>query len=138
MTNTQSSKAIRKLVIVDDEQAFTTLLGEVLSETLTCPVVTFTSSAQAMEFIKREPIGMLVTDFYMPTISGIDLARELDQSQPGVPAIILTGHRIDGELAQVSSMPAVRTVIQKPFGLKQLAASIVKHWESQPVAAIRG
>jgi len=126
-----------KLVIVDDERAFTDLLGDVLSNTLTCPVVTFTSAREALHFIQREPIGMLVTDYYMPATSGIELVQALEEAQPGVPAIMVTGHRLAEEHAKAESLTAVKCIIQKPFGLKHLTDTILKYWAVKPEAVRR-
>ena len=135
--NSDHADTIKKLVIVDDERAFTALLEEVLSVILTCPVVTFTSPKAALAYIQREPIGMLVTDYYMPEMSGIELVRALEEAQPGVPAILVTGHQLDNERKATETLISVRNIIQKPFGWKLLAQNVVKHWALSPAPTLR-
>lgn len=137
MSGPPSQSAVRKLVIVDDEKAFTNLLEGVLAEALTCPVITFTSPLDALAMIRREPIGMLITDYHMPAMDGIQLVQELDKAQPGVPAIIITGHNLSAYRATAEAIPALKAIIQKPFGLKELKDTIARHWHAKPDSVIR-
>jgi len=127
----------RKLVVVDDERAFTSLLEAALTEVLNCPIVTFTAPLEALEMIKREPIAMLVTDFHMPAMDGIQLVQALEQLQPGVPAIIVTGHNLKPHKQRADAIPALKAIIQKPFGLKELKETIFRHWRENPESIIR-
>jgi DNA-binding NtrC family response regulator len=129
--------AAKKLVVVDDERAFTSLLEAALCEVLTCPIVTFTSPVEALEFIKREPIAMLITDYHMPVLDGIRLVQHLDEIQPGVPAIIVTGHNLEPYRQKAESISALKAIIQKPFGLKELKETIFRHWRENPQSIIR-
>lgn len=127
----------RKLVVVDDERAFTSLLEAALTEVLNCPIGTFTSPLEALEMIKREPIAMLITDYHMPAMDGIRLVQLLDEIQPGVPAIIVTGHNLEAHRQKAESISALKAIIQKPFGLKELKDTISRHWRENPESIIR-
>ena len=137
MSSSPPQNAVRKLVVVDDERPFTELLENVLSETLTCPVVTFTSPLEALAMIRREPIGMLITDYHMPKMDGIQLVQMLDEIQPGVPAIIITGHNLASHKDRANAIGALKAIIQKPFGLKELKDTIARHWGAEPKSVIK-
>ncbi|HEY5552232.1 MAG TPA: response regulator [Opitutaceae bacterium] len=137
MTIPPPHSSARKLVVVDDERAFTSLLEAALTEVLNCPIVTFTAPLEALEMIKREPIAMLVTDFHMPAMDGIQLVQALEQLQPGVPAIIVTGHNLKPHKQRADAIPALKAIIQKPFGLKELKETIFRHWRENPESIIR-
>ncbi|HUG13326.1 MAG TPA: response regulator [Opitutaceae bacterium] len=137
MTTSPPQNAARKLVVVDDERAFTSLLEAALSEIFTFPIITFTSPLEALEFLKREPIAMLVTDYHMPGIDGIKLVQELNGLQPGVPAIIVTGHNLQAHRQKAEAIPALKAIIQKPFGLKELKDTISRYWRDDPASILR-
>lgn len=124
-------------MVVDDERAFVSLLETALTEVLNCPIVTFTSPLEALEMIRREPIAMLISDYYMPSMDGIRLVQHLDEMQPGVPAIIVTGHNLEAYRQKAESIPALKAIIQKPFGLKELKETIFRHWRGNPESIIR-
>lgn len=118
----------RKLVVVDDEKAFTNLLEAVLSESLACPVVTFNSPLEALAYVRAEQIGMLITDYHMPSMDGIKLAQMVNELQPDVPILIITGHNLGSNRATAESIPSLKAIIQKPFGLRELKEAISRHW----------
>ena len=137
MTTSPPHNASRKLVVVDDERAFTSLLEAALSEVFTFQIITFTSPLEALEFLKRESIAMLVTDYHMPGIDGIRLVSELNGLQPGIPAIIVTGHNLEAHRQKAEAIPALKAIIQKPFGLKELKDTISRHWQDDPASILR-
>ena len=138
MSSSPPNKSVRKLVVVDDERPFTDLLKDVLAESVTCPVVTFTSPLEALAMIRREPIGMLITDYHMPKMDGIQLVQMLDEIQPGVPAIIITGHNLTPHKERASAIGALKAIIQKPFGMKELKDTIARHWQGEQGQVIKG
>jgi DNA-binding NtrC family response regulator len=137
VSSSPPQNAVRKLVVVDDERPFTDLLQDVLADVVTCPVVTFTSPLEALAMIRREPIGMLITDYHMPKMDGIQLVQMLDEIQPGVPAIIITGHNLTPHKERAQSIGALKAIIQKPFGLKELRETIARHWNAESGSVIK-
>ena len=66
-------------------------------------------------------IDMLLTDFSMPGMNGIELAHAVRKRTPGQPVIILTGNT--GEIAIDAIGKAVGgacTVLQKPIRISEL------------------
>lgn len=61
---------------------------------------------------------LVLTDFAMPGMSGVDLAEVAAQRCPGLPVLLMTG------FAEVGAMPANVTVLTKPFDAAALAAAI--------------
>ncbi|MCC5024885.1 MAG: response regulator [Candidatus Synoicihabitans palmerolidicus] len=69
-------------VIVDDEQSYLDLLGVILSEHLSCPVAKFTRPVAALSAISNLKIGIIVTDFYMPEIDGLEFLSRVEKLSP--------------------------------------------------------
>src|SRR3954463_9028618 len=84
-------------------------------------VLTANDAEEALELAASSQIDLLITDFQMPGMSGLDLARKL-HGEPGrknLPAILLTAHGL--ALEQVELAHAGITVcLSKPFSPRDL------------------
>ncbi len=82
------------ILIVDDEAHVTEAL-ETLLKTQTdidCEVYVASSAAQALDIARSERIDLMVSDIYMPDMSGLELLREMRKLWPICQTIMLTGH----------------------------------------------
>jgi DNA-binding response OmpR family regulator len=73
-----------------------------------------------------ETIGkydLLITDFYLPDLNGVELLKRLRESLPDMPALILTGSREKGITAEARTIPHCK-IVYKPVGIDELEASI--------------
>jgi two-component system, chemotaxis family, chemotaxis protein CheY len=124
--------ATEAIVIVDDEMSFTTMLGRLLQEYFACPIYTFGNPLTALESIQRLKVGIVVTDYYMPHIDGIELINRLYALNPAStpPCLLITGHAMD-ENSAIHTLPCYKGMISKPFRWQQLATRIVKHWPKE-------
>ena len=68
-------------------------------------------------------IDLLLIDFAMPGMSGIELLQRARAKRPGIRAVFVTGHvdhtRLGGILAE-------EVVVKKPFTMDQLATAVRK------------
>lgn len=118
----------KALVILDDEVSYLDLLAQLLATTLPCPIHTFTRPLTALSHLPRMQPGLVVTDYHMPEIDGLEFVRRLGQSHPGVPVIMITGHALELEGTDRSKLPALRAILPKPFNWQTLSAEITSHW----------
>lgn len=103
------------VLLVDDEPRILDLLCDVLEEEgLT--VLTATNGAAALYLVQQTPIGLVLTDFMMPGISGIELAHQL-HSNPQTATIPLL--LMSAALPQQVS-PLFAAVIPKPFSVEHV------------------
>lgn len=47
---------------------------------------------EALSILERSPVDVVLTDYRMPGLSGLDLIRKIQASSPEVPVVVLTGH----------------------------------------------
>ena len=83
-----------------------------------------------------DPVDLLVTDYNMPELSGLDLVRALQPRRPGLPVVLTSGYvsdamRLDAQRA------GVRYLIQKEYTLEQLCL-MVHHALGGPVHSAAG
>jgi CheY-like chemotaxis protein len=88
-------------------------------------VTVSTDPAAALEMF-RERAGdfdLVMTDYSMPRMNGLDLARAIHQIRPGVPILLSTGFA--EEFAEESlEASGIRQVLNKPLGIQELAMAI--------------
>jgi DNA-binding NtrC family response regulator len=87
---------MKTILFVDDHEVLARLSCEIL-ETQGYRAVSAYSANDALEKFRREKFDILVTDFRMEGMNGLELARKIHSSNPEVPVIIVTGYgHIDG------------------------------------------
>ena len=87
---------MKAILFVDDHEVLARLSCEIL-EMQGYRAVSAYNAQEALEKFKRENFDMVVTDFRMEGMNGLELARQIHATAPGVPVIIVTGYGpIDG------------------------------------------
>lgn len=76
-----------RLLLVDDNQAFLENAQELLSP---LGEVTCCARPEDARALSRQPFDMVVSDFAMPGMTGVELIRELRAHQPALRSIIVT------------------------------------------------
>jgi len=104
----------KTLVIVDDERSYVDLLAQLMTEHMNCPVVTFTRPTEALAALPQLDVGLVVTDYYMPQLNGLEFILRARQIWPTVPFIIITGHGVHFSPDDFAHVPELRTVLHKP------------------------
>jgi CheY-like chemotaxis protein len=87
---------MKAILFVDDHEVLARLSCEIL-EMQGYRAVSAYSANDALEKFERDKFDLMVTDFRMEGMNGLELARKVHDKYPGVPVIIVTGYGpIDG------------------------------------------
>lgn len=109
----------RVTLVVDDDPLVLTNTAAFL-EDLGHHVVCATSGAEALEAIGHHAdLELLITDYAMPGMTGVQLRDTALQMRPGLPMLLLTG--FEGVPA-ISDWPSER--LKKPFSQAELAQAV--------------
>ena len=83
------------------------------------------NARSAMALVDRDPTAfdLVVTDFNMPDMSGLDVASRLARIRPDLPVVISSGF-ITEDLRAAASSLGVRAVVQKEHTIEELGAVI--------------
>ena len=79
------------LLIVDDEEDFLLPLEKRLVKR-GFSVHTATNGVDALEVLERQPVEVVVLDYKMPGMNGVDTVRAIKERHPLAEVIMLTGH----------------------------------------------
>lgn len=96
-----------KILIVDDDTDMLRLTSRQVTQCGHEPV-TLEDSAKALQLIRDEKIQVVVSDWVMPEVSGLDLVRALRAEPAGLPYVyflVLTGTRL-GSMNFMEAMDA--------------------------------
>ncbi len=115
---------MEKILIVDDEKNYPTIIGELLKEEGYEPV-TAASSLMAIDILKKNYIDLVLTDVKMPGMDGIELLEQIRSMIPDLPVIIMTAYG-SVEKAVEAMEKGAYTFILKPFDNDTLVAHIKK------------
>jgi len=78
----------------------------------------------ALALPELRSVDAVITDQRLPTMSGVELARELATRLPGVPVILTTGGSLDAGAPAEPPPPHVRMVLHKPFFVDDLVRAL--------------
>jgi CheY-like chemotaxis protein len=114
----------RHIVYVDDYEAMVAMVMAVL-EAHGFRVSGFDSSPRALDFLRRHAheVDMLITDFNMPEMSGLDLAREVKAVRPAMPVMVASGH-LSADLRAGAAQAGVDCLFDKPAGIDEMCRRI--------------
>lgn len=105
-----------RILIVDDHPNTASMLARALGEFSTpVEILTASSGPQALELIGPQPVEVLVTDFMMPGMSGLELIEKLIQeNRPPGHIILITAYDSPG-LAATARRLHIGDYLVKPF-----------------------
>jgi DNA-binding response OmpR family regulator len=111
---------MRKVVVIDDEPFILMMIEDKLKKA-GFDVVTLRTSVDAVATIKRERPGLIILDWMMPELSGIELCKILknDPELAAIPVFMLTAKGQDAD-EQLGLRSGVARYITKPFSPKAL------------------
>lgn len=113
-----------KILVIDDEEHILELLKFNL-ELSGFDVCVSTEANQTIELIGREKPDLLLLDWMLPKISGIDILKKIRQDEDiyDLPVIMLTAKNMENDKIQGLNVGA-DDYITKPFSIKELMARI--------------
>lgn len=114
------------VLYVDDDEAITFLVRRLL-ERDGYRVSAYTDAHDALDALRSGPldVALCITDFNMPRMSGLRLAREVKALHPNLPVAIASGY-ISEELRLQAPAAGVDEVIYKPDTVEALCDAIAR------------
>lgn len=110
------------ILYVEDNDLVRESFAELLA-TADRQVVSVADGAGAREALRGQNVHLLLTDINLPDGSGLDLAREALQQNPGLPVIVCSGH----DMRDVaSSLGPTAHPLMKPFELDELESLVAR------------
>lgn len=113
--------AARRRVLFVDDQIYVANLGAAMLKRFNCEPVTCTDAKRALEMFAAAPdsFTVVVTDYAMPQMNGVELAIEIRKIRADVPIVLMSGFEAAFDAEQVTKV-GIHDVLPKPFTLALL------------------
>ena len=115
---------IKKILVADDESHILHVVSLKLRNA-GYHVLTARDGQEALEMAQSEKPDLIITDYHMPMLSGLELCRRLKQDPitSAIPAIMLTarGYQLDPSDTEQSG---ILRMLSKPFSPRQLLTTV--------------
>jgi len=111
-------KSPKKILILDDEPIVVERFGPTLRRA-GFDVVTCTSSAEALQYLRMESFDILVTDLKMSGADGMDVMKTAQRQHPHIKVVVITGFATQKTYDDAMAMGAI-AFMAKPFKMSQL------------------
>lgn len=114
----------QRVLYVDDDEAMVFLVTRMLEDS-GFRVAGFGRGEDALMALQDDPdaFDLVVTDFNMPGLSGLDVAREVQRIRPALPVIITSGY-VTKALTADARAAGVREVVYKPNTVDELCRTV--------------
>lgn len=114
-----ADETMLRVMLVDDEDILVQL-GTRVMERLGHTVEGFTDPKKAVESLHARPeaYDLILTDYSMPSLSGLELAAIVAEEVPELPVVLVTGY---GDVGQDGGLPSsIKKLLPKPFTIDEL------------------
>jgi PAS domain S-box-containing protein len=120
------------ILLVDDEPAVREMAAAALRR-MGYRVTTCGDGAEALAFYRQSwrDVGAVILDLVMPRLNGCDTFMAMREINPGIRAILSSGHALDNEAHSLVDDGTVE-FIEKPFHLDELARKVATALPQDP------
>jgi DNA-binding NtrC family response regulator len=111
-----------KIVVVDDEPTIVLMCRRVL-ESQGHTVHGFTNVHAALTELETEAADLLVVDYKMPELNGIEFIQRAWVMRPGLRVVMITAHGTREVMGKATDS-GVNSIVLKPFTPSELARGV--------------
>jgi DNA-binding NtrC family response regulator len=108
------------IVIVDDEEMVLTSLRSFLNLETDYNVETYTSPQKALESLSSKPLDLVISDYLMPDMNGIDFLLEVKRLHPFSTRVLLTGYADKENAIKAINEVGLYQYVEKPWDNEEL------------------
>ena len=113
---------IRQVLVVEDHQDIRNLVALHLRD-MDCQVTLAQDGPRGLKHANNQPYDLMVLDWMLPGISGIDICREVRQSGNRSPILMLTANSMENE--RITGLDAgADDYVTKPFSVPEFLARV--------------
>jgi len=108
------------VMLVDDEAMILTTIRTLLTVEADYEICTFTDPLAAVKHLDGNAVDIVVSDYMMPGLTGIEFLAESKRLQPEATRVLLTGHADKGSAIKAINEVGLFQYLEKPWDNDQL------------------
>lgn len=112
-----------RVLVVDDAREIREFLYEYILEPAGFEVLSASDGLEGLQLAFSEKPDLMIVDFQMPHMSGLDLLKRLRLRRVDIPTILITAHGSE-QVAMEAFRLGVRDYVIKPFDVEDMKAAI--------------
>ena len=121
-----------KVLIVDDDEALTDLIKEMIDRMGIFRVKTAANGEEGYEVFFHFKPDIILTDIQMPVKNGLEMVRDIRNHDPGIKTIYMTGNmRLFRTRLEEEKTKYKASLIEKPFSYSSLTGLFYKYREEK-------
>ncbi|MEW5948202.1 MAG: response regulator [Thermodesulfobacteriota bacterium] len=105
----------KRILIVDDEETVRTVLLQAF-EFFGYEIDTVENGMEAVKRIASEAYDLIITDYRMPEMDGLELIQRIKMLNPSIPVLVVTSDGPECELLKSGALACIK----KPFNILEL------------------
>ncbi len=107
-------KEFPKIIAIDDDEILLLLIKE-LFKNIGYPVITFSSPKEALSYIKDNGADIVLVDYLMPELNGIEVIKKIHQIDPTIICVMVTALGEAQEIKVEALKAGATEFLAKPF-----------------------
>ena len=108
------------ILVVDDDQLILSSLRGLFTLETEYELLAFSDPKEALTELERRPIDVVISDFLMPELNGVELLRKVRERQPETARILLTGLADKENAIRAINEAGIYQYIEKPWDNEEL------------------
>ena len=109
-----------RLLLVDDEKMILASLQSLLAIEDNYHIDSYTEPRQALDHARQNNLDLVIADYLMPAMDGIDFLAQLKAFQPEATRILLTGYADKDSAVKAINQVGLFQYVEKPWVNNQL------------------
>lgn len=106
------------ILFVDDDKSYLALIEAFFEDRRDIKVRLAESGEDALKLFNESPVNLIVTDYNMDRMNGLELARRIRKTSSETPIIMLTGINLSPEFHSMAVEAGISGVVPKSSDLK--------------------
>ncbi len=116
--------SLGKILYVDDDKLLTSTFAALMKFEGYDDVVIYNNPQEALEYLKLEPVDLIISDFLMPEMNGLEFLKEAKRLYPETSMILLTAYADKENAIKTINEIGVYKYIEKPWDNDDLLMNI--------------
>jgi len=111
-----------KIVYIEDNK-FNIKLIQNVGEKLGLEIMAFENPKEGLEYCKNNEVDLLLVDYMMPELNGIDLVNSLKKEKPDIPVVMITALD-DLKLRKTATLSGIDAFLPKPVNVSDFKETV--------------
>jgi len=111
-----------KILLIDDDEWIRDAMT-LFFEAEGCQIMALETAEEALVEIHRQNYGIVICDYKLPGIDGLQLLKEVQKAKPDTKMILITAYKTDALVSEAKQI-GIHDFIAKPFTSETIEASL--------------